>query len=110
MKPIYIILICIAAIAALVGISFGMGYINVGYTKTVVKAQTNANREVYEQSASYVEGKIEELTKYRLEYNRSKDPQDKAAIASMLVQDFANFDESKLSPELYQFLESIKNN
>jgi hypothetical protein len=70
----------------------------------------NARREVFEQTQSYVEGKRQELTKYRLEYIMSKDSTDKQAIKETILQSFANFDDSKLPPDLYQFLHDLKNN
>jgi len=68
----------------------------------------NARREVFEQTQSYVEGKRQELTKYRLEYQRTKDSTEKEAIRQTILQSFANFDEKKLPYDLLQFLEEMK--
>ena len=69
----------------------------------------NARREVFEQTQSYVEGKRQELTKYRLEYQREKDPIAKEAIRQTIIQSMANFNESKLPTDLQSFLEQLKN-
>ena len=62
LKIVGLSLLCLVVIIAL---KFAFGWVDVGYTKTVGKAQENARREVFEQSQSYVEGKRQELTKYR---------------------------------------------
>lgn len=69
----------------------------------------NARREVFEQSQSYVEGKRQELIKYKHEWNKAS-AEDKLAIENVIRMNFANFDESKLIsfPELYNFLKEVK--
>ena len=59
--------IFVGALMILVGLNFFFGWVNVGYTKTVGKAQQNAQRTVFEETQSYVEGKRQEVTKYRYE-------------------------------------------
>lgn len=103
-------LIGLISLIGLVALSFVFGWTDILFTKTVGKAQQNANREVFEQTQSYVEGKRQELTKYRLEYMQSKTAQDSNAIKMTILQDFANFDNTKLPPELKSFLESLQNN
>jgi hypothetical protein len=68
----------------------------------------NARREVFEQTQSYVEGKRQELTKLRLEYKEDTSQTDREALKQMILSDFANFDESKLPPDLESFLQSLK--
>ena len=69
----------------------------------------NVRREVFENTQSYVESKRQDLVKYRLEYMRAKTDEEKAALKFTIVQEFANFDETKLlSPELRDFLRQMK--
>ena len=96
--------IAFIVVIMLLGLSFG--WFDVFYTKTVGKAQQNANREVFEQSQSFIEGKRQELTKYHHEWVMDKDQTDKLAIESTIRSDFANFDENKIiDPELHQWLD-----
>lgn len=90
-----------------IGFAWGMGWFGVLYTETVGAAQQDASRQVFEHTQSYVEGKRQELIKYRLEYMRA-DSSDKEAIKTMLVHSFSNFDEELLEPELQSFLKEIK--
>jgi len=108
MKQIFLIFgLMIVVIGGLTGLSFGLGWVNVGYTKTVGKAQQNAQRTVFEETQSYVEGKRQEVAKFRYEYLKSKDPQEKTAIRSMLRSSLANFDKTKLDQDMVSFLDSI---
>lgn len=103
-------LIVIGVIILMVALYFGLGYLGVFGTKTFGKAQKNADREVYEQSQSYVEGKRQELIKLHHEWTKADD-NDKAAIEATIRMSFANFDENKIEqPELQAFLKKIKYN
>jgi len=89
------------------GLSLAFGWFGVGYTRTVGKAQQNAERTVFEETQSYVEGKRQEVTKYRYEYLKTKDKDEKAAIKATLRSSLANFDKSKLDYDLRSFVDSV---
>jgi Tfp pilus assembly protein PilO len=96
MKVALIVIACIILTAALV---FGLGYSGVFYTKTVGKAQQNAEREVFKNSQSYNDGMAQELSKLKTEYEQDTCQIDKNAIANKIRQDFADFDESNLQSQ-----------
>ena len=64
-------------------------------------------REIYEETKSFNESKKQELIKYKLEYSRAE-IDEKGAIATAIRMSFADYDESKLEPELAEFLREIK--
>jgi hypothetical protein len=99
----------LAFIILIAGLTLGFGWFGVYATKTVGKAQQNANREVFEQTQSYVEAKRQELVKLHHEWMQASET-DKLPIESIIRQSFANFDETKINdPDLYSFLKTIKN-
>ena len=101
-------LIVIAFFVAIVGFSFGMGWTDVLYTKTVGKAKQNAQREVFEQTQSYVEGKRQMALKYYKEY-QAADESGKRAIKELVALDFANVDEEEiLTGRVRQFVIDCK--
>lgn len=104
-----IIGLVVLIIVGMIGLSFALGWTDVFYTKTVGKAQQNAERTVFEESQPYVEGKRQELVKYHHEWmTASKD--EKPAIEAVVRQSFANFDKNKVTnPELYSFLQNCLN-
>ncbi len=110
MKTINVILKIAVGLILFVALYLGLGYLGVIGTKTVGKAQQNSNREVFEQSQSYIEGKRQELIKLHHEWVNA-DSDSKKTIEALIRQSFANFDESKIEqPELYSFLKKIKYN
>lgn len=71
--------------------------------------QADANRRVFEQSQSYVEGKRQELVKLYHEWSVG-DEHDKATIEAMVRMNFANFDDNLVADQkvLYDFLVAAK--
>lgn len=102
------VLIVLAIIIGLFGLTFLANEYEIFGIKFWGVRKENAKREVFEQTQSYVEGKRQELTKYRLEYQRTKDPVEKEAIRQTVVTSFANLDYTKLPPDLQSFLNDLK--
>lgn len=96
-------------IALLVGLSYGFGWIGVHQTKTIGKAKQNADREVFEQTQSYVDAKRQEALKFYKEYQKA-DESSKIAIKEMVSHSFASFDENKLDGMLRSFIYDCKYN
>lgn len=103
------ILIGLLVIGGLVGLSYGFGWIGVHQTKTIGKAQKNAEREVFEQTQSYIEGKRQEALKFYREYQTANEV-EKAAIKEMVAHSFAQFDENKLDGKVKSFVYNCKYN
>ena len=64
-------------------------------------------RETFEETKSFNESKKQDLIRYRLQYLQAE-ANEKEAIASTIRMMFADYDESKLEPELAEFLRDIK--
>ena len=103
------IIIAIVCIGAPIGLSYAFGWIGVHQTLTIGKAQQNADRVVYEETQSYVDGKRQEALKMFKEYKKS-DLEGKAAIREMASHSFAAFDENKLNGAVYDFIYDCKYN
>lgn len=72
----------IAALFGIFALSFiarGMGLIS--YTFWAPKEQT-AKRKVFEETPSFVHGKLQLLTKYKLDWTKEQDPTIRAGICS----------------------------
>lgn len=108
MNPWKIVLWSVLAITMLIGLSYALGYNDVLYTRTVGKAKQNANREVFEETQSYVEGKRQEAAKLYKEYKLADTQEDKQVIENVVAQSFANFDEENLSGPIYTFVYRCK--
>ena len=90
-----------------IGIIFLITLLNLGYYKFFAPMFENARREVFEKTHSYNQAKLQDLAKYKLEYERA-DSNDQEALASVIRHRFADYDGKKLPVELNQFLTSIR--
>lgn len=102
------VILIICAILAVVAVALLLGFGDIWFTKTYGVAKADANRQVYEQSSSYVLGKTQELTRMRHEYSTAKTDQDKEAMRQLIIDTASTVDNSKLPTELRSFVESVK--
>lgn len=88
-------------VLSVIGTAGGLGYC---YWKA------NTDRMIFKQSVTYNEGVLDDLAKYRFQMEKAEDDVEKAAIAQLVNNRFANFDESKIeSYDLRKFLEDCRN-
>jgi purine nucleoside permease len=89
--------IVLGIIAAIIGIGFGTGYLNVGYTNTVGKAQQNANTNVFHSTQAYTDGAIADIAKVKLEYDQSADATARAGLVNYVRSSYPNLDPSLIN-------------
>jgi len=73
-----------------------VGLIGVGYTYTIQKAQTNAEREVFKNTVAYTEQMSSFLAKSYKEYNDAETDSDKSAIMEYVVMRYPNIDTNSI--------------
>ena len=100
--------IIIAILLVLFGIAFASGHLDIWWQEYFGVRQAAVEREIFKATRSFNEAKVQELSKYRLEYLRSEDSTEKEAIASTIRHTFADYDYTKLDPDLRDFLRDIK--
>ena len=89
--------------AILIGL-FAITYLGLQWKKFFAPKFQNVEREVFEETKSYVHGKIQDLAKYHDEYNNATS-EDKIVIQKIIKLQFAEFDERKITNfELKNFL------
>ena len=94
----------------LLALPYVFGIYELQFYKFYQPKKEGVRREVFKQTRSYNEAKLQELIKYRLEYLRATDEVEKKAIASTIRHAFAEYDSNKLPSELKAFLDEIKYN
>ena len=102
------ILIFVAIFIGATALVWGFGIFTLEYKRFFAPKKEEIRREVFENTRSFNEAKLQELVKYRLEYMRSDSEQDKAAIAATVRITFAAYDASKLPQELKSFLNDVQ--
>tara|TARA_R110000851_G_scaffold152826_2_gene294627 strand:- start:338 stop:676 length:339 start_codon:yes stop_codon:yes gene_type:complete len=92
------------------GLTYGFGWFGVEYTKTVGKAQQNANREVFEETNSFTKGKRQEIIKYYKEWQSAETLQEKKAIETIVSMSLADFDEDRFITDktLLSWIKDVK--
>ena len=105
MKIIKGIAIGVACFVGLLAVMFAFGVVELEFFRFFAPRRQNIQREVFENTKSYTQGKIQDLAKYFDEYQKAKISEDKDAIASVVKMRFAEFDANKINATgLRQFL------
>ena len=96
--------------AALIVIGFIFQAVGLGFYGYFAPKYEDAKREVFENTQSYVHGKIQDLQKKYGEWMKAESEVDKSVIEEMIRMEFANFPSDKIDNEtLRNFLESVMN-
>jgi len=99
----------VGVIVGIVLFVFLMGLGSLGYYKFFAPKFQNVEREIFEETQSFVHGKIQDLAKYYDEYNQISAIEDKETIRQLIIMRFAEFDETKIrSTQLRNFLTSMR--
>ena len=72
------------------------GAFNIFYTKTIEKAQKDADRQVFKESLPYTEQAAQFLAKSYKEYNDTDDEAEKASIKEYVAMKYPNLDMSNI--------------
>uniref|UniRef100_A0A6M3JE76 Uncharacterized protein n=1 Tax=viral metagenome TaxID=1070528 RepID=A0A6M3JE76_9ZZZZ len=103
-KKIVIGIICILA---LIAIAFTLELGGLGWKMFFAPKHEAVRRKVFKQTRSYNEGKMQDLAKYKFEYEKA-DISGKAVIVSTIRHMFADFQCEDLPAELKTFLKKIR--
>ena len=92
--------------------AYGLGFLATGGELAIYKfwapKQENVRRQVFENTQSYVQGKIEYLTRLEYQYKTAETPDSKGALKSLIISEASNIDNDKLPPELQSFIRGLK--
>lgn len=105
------IVLSIIIILFILGIPFLCGGYDVLYNTVIGTAQKDSQRIVYKNNKTYIEGKADDLARYKREYERADNEEDKKIIIINIQDEFSDFDTNKLKNDnLREFLEKALNN
>ncbi|MDD5738495.1 MAG: hypothetical protein PHY72_01005 [Candidatus Pacebacteria bacterium] len=101
--------IAVSWVVLVVVIVFILGGAGLAYKMIFAPRHAAVDRQVFEESQSYVQGKIQDLSKYHNEYQKTDDIAAKEAIKQLIIQQFAQFDSNKVvDVNLRKFLISMR--
>lgn len=94
----------VVLIPVLLAASFGLTWLGIEWRGFFGPKRQAVEREIFEQSPSYIHGKIQDLARYRHEYMTAETDEQRDAIASTVRLQFAQFDVRSLDQrELHEF-------
>jgi hypothetical protein len=97
-----------------IGLSFlillGFGYYFLGLKEALGVENQRVENKIFNNSTIHIEGMLDDLAKYKFELQSEKSDTGKKAIAELINDRFANFDEKNIQNEdLKQFLRDVRN-
>lgn len=95
-----------SAVVAVAG--FGAAYYALGMQGFFAPKFENVRRHTYENSQSYNDGMVQQLSSYYLEYQKAN-PEQKQALRSVIAHQYANFPVDRLPAHLRAFVSSSLN-
>lgn len=102
----------IGAIIAVILAGFVFGWLDVALLETFGLKKANIKREIFEESKSYVHGKIQDLSDYKRQYDKAMNedkPDEAEAIAMLIRSQMADLDAPNIkNNELRGFLVRIR--
>lgn len=89
---------------------FGVVYTSQEFERFFKPRSENIERETFEETKSYVHAQEKELSRLYLQYESTEtSEEDKLIIKNVIIQNFGNFDETKLQNEkLRNFLIKVR--
>jgi hypothetical protein len=95
--------VLILFILLIVGGVFG----NIELYRHAAPRMQNAQHQVFKQTQSYIDGKVEILNKARMEYV-SANEEGRAALRQIILDEAASVDENRLPPDLQSFINKLR--
>ncbi len=109
MKTLSVVGAVVLALVVAVGLTFGLSAVGLAHLEFFGPKYQKAQREIYEQTPSYIQGKEQTLAELRLEYNRAKTAGEKNNVRSMIVNEAATVDLNLLKDKsLVRFIQNLR--
>ena len=108
MKILTIVASISVVLILILSLSFGAEHLGLAWNGYFKPKHESVERDVFKQTRSYTEGKIQDLAKLRLQYLQADNQEDKDAIRVTIIHMFAEVDKSIFSTELAMFLTQMR--
>lgn len=94
----------IVFIAFVLAIDYG-GFL---WSSVMMPKREALRREVFENTRSFNEAKLQQISKYKLEFDRAEDEATKMAVRSVVRSTFSDYDVNDLPIGLQNFIEECR--
>lgn len=100
--------ISLAVLVGLIALAFVLELGGLQWKRFFGPKHEAVRREVFEETRSYNEAKMQQLAKYKLEYERTTDLDEKEALKAAICTMFANYDDTRMPQNLQAFLREMR--
>lgn len=97
-----------ASIALIIAILFALGILNLERQKFFEPRKAEIQRQIFENTPSYVHGKINHLTQLQAEYILAKTDTQRSGLRTIIIREAATVDNNLLPFDLQSFIKSIR--
>lgn len=95
------------AFFGLIALGWGLEYVGVVHDSIFSPMHENVKYQTVLASRAWNEGTIRELNVHRMEYLRTTNPEERAAIAAWVKNETASFDTNRLPYDLQAWIASL---
>lgn len=107
MRPSGVIGLCVLALTAMLGLAWVIQGNDFFMYRYFAPKYADVERQVFENTAPYNQGKMQELRRMQEEYIMA-DPEHKKGLGGIILHEFAAYDENRLTPDLRAFYGQVK--
>lgn len=104
MKPY---LLAVGGLALLLAVLAGLGLYGLEWKRYFKPRHAEIDRTVFEQTPSFVHGKVQHLTRLRGDYERADTDAQRETLKTMIRHEAAVVDLSLLPPDLRNFIQGL---
>lgn len=94
-------------IVAILAGAVGLGLFGLEWKKFFKPRNAEIERQVFEQTPSFVHGKEQHLTRLRLEYETAASDSHRSALRATILHEASTIDHNLLPADLRQFIRSL---
>lgn len=94
----------------LIVLAFVVGGLGLAFKAVFAPAHADLDRTIFENTASFVHGKVQVLRKMQLDYATAKTPEHKAALRGLILHEAGAIKEDLLPTDLANFIRNLRSN
>lgn len=100
-------LIGLLGIVMLLSLGWGIRYYRLEQTKFFAPREAEVQREVFENTPSFIHGKAQHIARLKMQYERAESEAQRNSLKGLILHEAAAIDWSLLPTNLQTFLESL---
>ena len=84
--------------------AWGLAYLNLGYLRFFAPRQAAIERQIFDNSPSAVNGNLQDILRWKLEYLRTKDTLQRSALKVLILDAKSRIPPDRIPTEIQTFI------